>query len=305
MQGFVHTTGFAPELLYPGLAEIWGMDYAEYPTKYNKFFKMKTSEKAFEKEQGMSGFATAGVKEQGNSVGFARFTQGYQKEYVHITYGLGAIVTREMKEDDQYGVIAQIPTLLAEAMRRTEETIATAVLNNAFDTSIVGADGQPLCSASHPNAGSTGGTQSNLLGTPADLTQTSLENLLIQAENTRDENNQRIALPAKKQLIFSRSDKFNAAKILQTQYKVGSTDNDINVIANMDIEPVETNYLTDQDAWFLRNGIRNGLTFYTRRAADMQPDNDRSGTQNEAMVTTMRFSVGWTDWRDIFGSAGA
>lgn len=305
MQGHVHTTGFAPELLYPGLAEIWGLDYAEYPTKYTQFFKMKTSDKAFEKEQGMSGFATAGVKDQGNSVTFGQLTQGFQKEYVHITYGLGAIVTREMKEDDQYGVISQIPTLLAEAMRRTEETIATAVLNNAFDTSIVGADGQPLCSSSHPNAGAGGGTQSNVLSTAADLTQTSLENMLIQISNFRDENNQRIAMPEKKQLIFSRSDSFNAKKILQTQYKVGSADNDVNIIANMNIEPIETNYLTDQDAWFIRNGVRNGLTFYTRRAADMQPDNDRTGTQNEAMVTTMRFSVGWTDWRDLAGTPGA
>lgn len=303
--GFVHTTGFAPELLYPGLAEIWGLDYEQYPTKYTKFLKIESSDKAFEKEQGMSGFTVAGVKEQGNSVGFARLTQGFQKEYVHITYGIGAIVTREMMEDDQYNVISQIPSLLAEAMRRTEETVGTAPLNNAFDASVVGADGQSLCSTAHPNAGSGGGTQSNRPATASDLTQTSLEQAYIDIENFRDENNQRISMPEKKRLIVSRSDMFNAQKILKTQYKVGSADNDVNILANSNIELVMTNYLTDQDAWFLQNGIRNGLKFKQRRKADIERDNDRVGTQNLAIVTTERFSVGWTDWRDIYGSPGA
>lgn len=303
--GFVHTTGFAPELLYPGLAEIWGLDYEQYPIKYNKIFKVESSDKAFEKEQGMSGFTTAGEKTQGDSVGFARITQGFQKEYVHVTYGLGAIVTREMMEDDQYGVISQIPTMLAEAMRRTEETLAFSVLNNGFDTSIVGADGQPLFSASHPNAGSGGGTQSNIASVAVDLTQTSLENAYIDIENFRDENNQRISMPEKKKLVVSRSDMFNAQKILKTQYKVGSADNDVNILANTNIELIMSNYLSDQDAWFIINGVRNGLKFKVRREADMDRDNDRVGTQNLAMVTTKRWSQGWTDWRDGYASAGA
>lgn len=303
--GFVHTTGFAPELLYPGLAEIWGLDYDQYPTKYTKFLKVEDSDKAFEKEQGMSGFSVAGVKDQGNAPQFARLTQGFQKEYVHITYGLGAIVTREMMEDDQYGIISQIPTLLAEALRRTEEIVSHGPLNNAFDASIVGADGQSLCSASHPNAGSGGGTQSNTPSVAVDLTQTSLEQAYIDTMNFRDENNQRISLPDSRKLIVSRSDLYNAQKILKTQYKVGSADNDVNVIANQDIELVVSNYLVDQDAWFLKNNFRNGLKFKRRRAADIERDNDRVGTQNLAMITTSRFSVGWTDWRDIYGSAGA
>lgn len=303
--GFVHTTGFAPELLYPGLAEIWGLDYDQYPTKYTKFMKVEDSDKAFEKEQGLSGFSIAGVKDQGNSVQFGRLTQGFQKEYVHITYGLGAIVTREMMEDDQYNVISKIPTLLAEALRRTEEIIAHGPLNSAFDSSIVGADGQSLCSASHPNSGSGGGTQGNMPSVAADLTQTSLEQAFIDTENFRDENNQRISMPQKRRLLVSRSDMYNAPKILKTQYKVGSADNDVNVIAEQPIELVVSNYLVDQDAWFLQNGIRNGLKFKRRRAADIERDNDRVGTQNLAIVTTTRFSVGWTDWRDIYGSAGA
>lgn len=303
--GFVHTTGFAPELLYPGIAEIWGLDYEQYPTKYNKIFKVESSDKAFEKEQGMSGFTVAGEKTQGDSVGFARLTQGFQKEYVHVTYGIGAIITREMQEDDQYNVISQIPTMLAEAMRRTEETLHFAVINNAFDTSIVGADGVCLANTAHPNAGSGGGTQSNRPSVAVDLTQTSLENAYIDIENFRDENNQRISMPEKKKLLVSRSDMFNAQKILKTQYKVGSADNDVNILANSNIELIMSNYLTDQDAWFIINGVRNGLKSKVRREADIERDNDRVGTQNLAIVTTKRWTQSWTDWRDTYCSPGA
>ncbi len=302
--GFVHTTGYAPELLYPGLAELFGTDYKQHPKKYDKFFTMKDSTKAFEKEQEMTGFATAGVKDQGDSVQFARLTQGVQKEYVHVTYGLGAIVTREMMEDDQYGFINQIPRLLSEAMVRTEETLATAKLNNAFDTSITGADGKALCASDHPFSGSAGGTWSNVPSVAVDLTQTSLESAFQDVLNLRDANNQRLNYQPK-QLIVSRGDFFNAQKILKTQYKTGSADNDVNIISELGLELVWTNYLTDQDGWFLRNGVPNGLVFYRRRAVEMERDNDRVGTQNLAMVTTTRFSVDHTDPRDIWGSQGA
>lgn len=303
MQGFVHTTGFAPELLYPGLKAIWGQNYENYPKMYPKFMEMKTSDKRFEKEQGMSGFTLASVKDEGDSVEFARLTQGFQKEYNHTTYGLGAIITREMVEDDQYNVISRIPQLLAEAMGRTEETQATAVLNSGFDSAVTGADGQPLFSTAHPNSGSSGGSQRNTPLTNADLTQTSLESAIIDIMDFRDENNQRMNFAAKA-LIVSRSDYFNASKILQTKYKVGAADNDINVISNLNIDLVVTNYLIDQDAWFLKTNAVNGLTFYTRRPADIQRDNDIS-TQNLAIVTTMRFDTNWTDWRGAWGSPGA
>jgi hypothetical protein len=303
MQGFVHTTGFAPELLYPGLAEIWGTTYKQYPKMYPKFMETKSSSKRFEKEQGMTGFTLASVKDEGDSVDFARMTQGFQKEYNHTTYGLGAIVTREMMEDDQYNIISSIPRLLAEAMVRTEETQATAVLNNGFDTAFTGADGQALFSTAHPNAGSAGGTQSNTPTTASDLTQTSLEAAIIAIMDFRDENSNRIMINPKT-LIVSRSDFFNATKILETKYKVGAADNDVNVVSNMNLELVVTNYLTDQDAWFLKTDAINGLTFYTRRGADIERDNDIS-TQNLAIVTTMRFDTGFTDWRGCYGNPGA
>lgn len=303
MQGFVHTTGFAPELLYPGLKAIWGTSYEQAPKLYTKFMEVKQSDKRFEKEQGMTGFSIAGVKNEGDSVAYGALTQGYQKEYAHTTYGLGAIITREMVEDDQYNVISQMPRLLSEAMVRCEETMGTNVLNNGFDTAYAGADGQPLFSAVHPNAGRLGGTQSNVLATTSDLTQTSLEAAIIAISNYRDENQQRIVVKPKK-LVVSRSDLFNAQKILETKYKVGAADNDINVLANMPIELVVTNYLEDQDAWYVITNAMNGLTFMQRRSASIERDNDVS-TQNLAIVTTERFDTGWTDWRGAFASAGA
>jgi hypothetical protein len=302
--GQVHTTGFAPELLYPGLAALWGQNYKQHPKKCERFFLQKDSNQRFEKEQEMSGFTTAGVKDEGDAVPFGRLTQGFQEEYVHITYGLGAIVTREMMEDDQYGFINQIPRLLTEAMVRTEETVSTAVLNNAFDASFAGADGSALCASDHSFSGSGGGTWSNIPTVAVDLTQTSLESAYIDVLNLRDANNQRLSYTPQ-QLIVSRGDFFNAQKILKTEYKTGSADNDVNILSEVGLELIWTNYLTDTDAWFLRNKIPNGLTHYTRRAADIERDNDRVGTQNLAIVTTKRFSVGFTDARDIWGSQGA
>lgn len=303
MQGAVHTTGFAPELLYPGLAAIFGTSYTQSPKLYTQFMTVKKSDKRFEKEQGFAGFSLAGVKDEGDAIPFQRMNQGYQKEYNHTTYGLGAIVTREMVEDDQYGIIQQIPRLLSEAMVRTEETINTNVLNNGFDTAFTGADGQPLFSTAHPNAGIGGGTQRNTPLTQSDLTQTSLEAALIDIMDFRDENNQRVVI-SPKTLVVSRSDYFNATKILETKFKVGAADNDINVISNMNLKLVVTNYLTDQDAWFLITDAMNGLTCYMRRGAEIDRDNDVS-TQNLAIVTTMRFDSGWTDWRGAYGVRGA
>lgn len=303
MQGFVHTTGFAPELLYPGLAAIWGTNYKQQEKLYSKFMEIKNSTKRFEKEQGFAGFGLAGVKDEGDSVGYARLTQGYQKEYNHTTYGLGAIITREMMEDDQYNIINQVPRLLAEAMARTEETQATAVLNNGFDAAVTGADGQPLFSTAHPNAAAGAGSQRNTPTTTVDLTQTSLEAALIDIMDFRDDNNQRITVKSKT-LAVSRSDYFNATKILETKYKVGAADNDVNVVSNIGLDLVVTNYLTDQDAWFVITNQTNGLTFYNRRSAGVNRDNDVS-SENLAIVTTMRFDTGFTDWRTAWGSAGA
>jgi len=303
MQGVVHTTGFAPELLYPGLKSIFGTSYQDYPKMYPQFMKTVQSDKRFEKVQEMSGFTIAGVKDEGDSVAYAKLNQGFQKEYNHTTYGIGAVITRELMEDDQYGIIKQVPKLLSQAMVRTQEVQAHAVLNNGFDSSYTGADGVSLFNSAHPNSGTGGGTQRNTPTTAVDLTQTSLEAALIDISNFRDANNQRIVINAKT-LVVPIGETFNAKKILETKYKTGSADNDINVISNLNLGLVVTNYLVDADAWFVITDAENGLTFMMRREASLDRDNDIS-TQNLALVTTMRFDTGWSDWRGAWGSQGA
>lgn len=296
----VLTTGNFAELLWPGIKEIYGTRYDMHPTMYTEFMEVMTSDKAFEKIQGLTGFPLAAVKEQGQEAVFSQMFQGYQQEYLHLTYSIGAVVTREMVEDDQYNQISQIPRLLAESLRQTEEIVATNVLNNAFSTT--GPDGVSLVNTSHPLVG-TGGTGSNRIATAADLTQTSMEQGIIDVKDFRDEQGLRLNTDVEK-LIVPRSLLFTARKILETQYETSSANNDVNIISNMNIKPVVTNFLTDQDAWFLITNNPEKLKFFRRRAAQIERDNDFN-TDNLKIKTSERFSVGFDDWRAIYGSPGA
>lgn len=300
MSGFVHSTGNFAELLWPGIATIWGNDYKNYDTRYTKFFTVETSDKYFEKEQGVTGFPVAAIKEEGQEAYFAQMFQGFQKEYVNLTYSIGAVVTREMVEDDQYNVISQIPSQLARSMRELEEVVATANINNGFSTALT-ADQVSIFNASHPLIG--GGTASNMPSVAADLTQTSLEQGIIDVMGYVDDQSKRIMANVKT-LLVPRQLYFTARKILETQQAVGSADNDKNIISNMGINPVDTPYLTDTDAWFLVTDVKNGSKFKRRRAVELDRDNDFE-TDNLKMKSTQRFSVGTTDWRGWYGSAGA
>lgn len=299
---YVFSTGGAPELLWPGLNKIFGISYNKFPTKYSQFFDMNTSDKAFEKDQGMTGFPQAAVKEQGNEVFFSQMYQGYQREYLHLTYSIGAVITREMVEDDQYNVINKIPKLLGESLRQTEETVATSILNNGFSSSYTGADGQPLFSASHPLV--AGGTFSNQPSTASDLSQTSIEQAIIDIMGFVDDQGLKINIEPK-MLIVPRQENFNAMKILGTQYEVGSANNTINPIySDVKLNLVVTTFLTDADAWFIKTNASDGLKFFTRREAELGRDNDFN-TDNLKIKTSKRFSAGWTDPRGMYGSAGA
>lgn len=296
----VHSTGNFAELLWPGLAEIWGTEYEQHPKLYPEFFDIKNSDKAFEKEQQVTSFPIAAVKEEGNEAFFSRMFQGFQKEYVNLTYSIGAVVTREMYEDEQYGTIEQIPRMLAESMLHTEETVATNVLNNGHTTQ-QSADGVTLFSTAHTLVG--GGTGSNTPATASDLTQTALENAIIDIMDFRDDQEKRLNAYATT-LVVPRSLYFTASKILETEYETSSANNDVNVVSNLGIKLVTTNFLTDQDQWNLITNIKNGLVFYNRREAELDRDNDFE-TDNLKMKTTKRFSAGATDWRGAYSSPGA
>lgn len=296
----VMTTGNFAELLWPGIKEIYGTRYEMHPTMYKEFMEVQDSKQAFEKVQGLTGFPLAAVKEQGNEAAFSQMFQGFQQEYLHLTYSIGAVVTREMVEDDLYNQISQIPKLIAESMRQTEEIVATNVLNNAFSTT--GPDGTTLISASHPLVG-TGNTVSNQPATASDLVQTTLEQAVIDVKDFRDDQNLRLNLEIEK-IIVPRSLIFTVRKILDTQYETTTNNNDVNVLSNMNIKPVVTNFLTDQDAWFCMTNNSSKLKFFRRRAAEIQRDNDFN-TDNLKIKTSTRFSAGFDDWRSTYGSAGA
>lgn len=296
----VMTTGNFAELLWPGIKEIYGTRYDMHPTMYKEFMEVQNSKQAFEKVQGLTGFPLAAVKEQGNEAAFSQMFQGFQQEYLHLTYSIGAVVTREMVEDDLYNQISQIPRLIAESMRQTEEIVATNVLNNAFSTT--GPDGVSLISASHPLVG-TGNLVSNQPATLSDLVQTTLEQAVIDVKDFRDDQNLRLNMEIEK-IVVPRSLIFTVRKILDTQYETTTNNNDINVLSNMNIKPVVTNFLTDQDAWFCITNNPSQLKFFRRRAAEIQKDNDFN-TDNLKIKTSTRFSAGFDDFRAVYGSAGA
>lgn len=297
----VMTTGNFAELLWPGIKEIYGTRYDMHPTMYKEFMDVQDSKQAYEKVQGITGFPLAAVKEQGQEAVFSQMFQGFQQEYLALTYSMGAVVTREMVEDDLYNQISQIPRMLAESMRQTEEVVGTNVLNNAFLTT-GGPDGVGLISASHPLVG-TGALASNQPVTLSDLTQTTLEQGIIDIKDFRDDQGLRLNMEAEK-CVVPRSLIFVVRKILETQYETTTNNNDVNILSNMNIKPVITNFLTDQDAWFLTTNAPSKLKFFRRRAAEIQRDND-FGTDNLKIKTSTRFSAGFDDWRAVYGSAGA
>lgn len=294
------TTGNFPDLLWPGMADLWGHEYARWEALWKKCFTIKQSDKAYEKEQGLTRLGLAGIKNEGAPSTFTDPLQGFAKEYVNVTYALGAVVTREMAEDDRYNYINSIPGMLSDSMSETLETVNFNHINNGYTAGFTGADGIILFSASHNLAG--GGTYSNILATASDLTQTALEQAFIDISNYVDDMGLRINLKAMK-LLVPTALQFTARKIMETDRILDSADNTKNVIAGS-VEVVVAPYLTDTDQWTIVTNAKNGLTFYDRRAPQMERDNEFS-TQNLQLLTTMRFASGWTDPHAVYGSPGA
>ena len=293
-------TGNFAELLWPGIREIWGNSYNDYEPLYSQIFTQMRSDKAFEKMQGVTGLPLAAVKEQGAAVTFLDPYQGFQKEYVHVTYALGAAVTREMYDDDQYNYINSLPRMLARSMRQTEETLHFNVLNNAFTATITGADGVSMANASHPLVG--GGTFSNMPATASDLTQSAIEQAFTDIMNFVDDQSLKIRVMPKT-LVIGTALWAVAEKIMGTDRAVGSADNDVNPVRGR-MKILVSPYITDTDAWFVVTDAPNGLITMLRRDAEVERDNEFS-TQNLQFLTTKRWSQSWTDPRCIYATAGA
>ena len=293
-------TGNFAELLWPGIADLWGKDYNDYSPLYTQVAEIANSDKAFEKYQGVTGLPLASIKSQGNTIPYVDPYQGLQKEFVHTTYAIGSSVTREMFEDDQYNYINKIPGMLSRSMRQTEETTLFNNLNRAFNTSFTGADGLSLCNASHTLVG--GGTYRNQLATASDLTQTSLETALQDIMDFVDDQSLKIRVMPRT-LVVPTSISIRARKILESAGVTGSADNDKNVIQGA-LKIVVSPYLTDTDAWFVVTDVPHGLMFVWRRKPDLERDNDFN-TKNLLFSSTGRWDTGWVDPRGIFGTAGA
>ncbi len=294
-------SGNFAELLWPGINTLWGESYNDYEPLYTKIFNVKKSNKRFEKEQGVTGLGLASVKNEGNAISYDDPFQGFQQEYVNVTYSTGAIVTREMYEDDMYDYINGLPGMLARSMRQTEETIAFQHINRGFNASFTGADGSTLFNTAHTNV--DGSTWSNRLATDSDLTQTAMEQQLQDIMDAVDDRQLKIRLMPKC-LVVPTQLNFQARKILESYGIIGSANNDVNGIPGMFEDLVVSPYLTDVDAWFVVTNAPHGFTWYNRRPAEIARDNEFD-TENLKFKTSSRFSSNWTDARCAWGTPGA
>lgn len=297
-------SGSFAKALWPGVNAWYGEKYAEHNVEYTDLFETSTSRRAYEEDMGTSMFGLAAVKPEGKGISYDTAQQGYLTRYSHVTYGLGFIITREIVEDDQYDVIGKARAQgLAFSMRQTKEIVGANVYNRAFNASYVGGDGVTLLNSAHPNV--AGGTYSNIT-TAATLSESALEDLSIdvmQAENDRGLNISLIP----QTLIINPELVFEADRILNTDLRVGTANNDLNALKNMGKFPggVKVNhYLTSTTAYFIRTNCPEGLKHFERRADDFSMDNDFD-TDNAKYKCTGRYSFGWTDPRALYGNAGA
>ena len=291
--------------LLPGLNALFGLEYARYGEEHKEIFETESSERSFEEETKLSGFSAAPVKNEGSAIAYDNAQEVFTARYNHETIALGFSLTEEAIEDNLYDSLSSRYTkALARAMAYTKQTKAAAVLNNGFDTDYTGGDGQPLFSASHPLV--SGGTNSNIPSTPADLNETSLEAAVIQIAAWTDERGLLIAAKPKK-LIIPPSLMFVATRLLETELRVSTADNDINALKSNGSIPegyAVNHFLTDPDAWFLTTDVPNGLKHFVRTPMSTNMDGDFD-TGNVRYKARERYSFGWSDPLGMYGSEGA
>ena len=291
--------------LLPGLNALFGLEYARYGEEHKEIFETETSERSFEEETKLSGFSAAPVKNEGSAIAYDNAQEVFTSRYNHETIALGFSLTEEAVEDNLYDSLsARYTKALARAMAYTKQTKAAAVLNNGFDTDYPGGDGKPLFSASHPLV--SGGTNSNIPTVAVDLNETALEDAVIQIAAWTDERGLLIAAKPKK-LIIPPSLMFVATRLLETELRVSTADNDINAIKSNGSIPegyAVNHFLTDPDAWFLSTDVPNGLKHFVRVPLATSSDGDFD-TGNMRFKARERYSFGWSDSLGMYGSEGA
>ena len=291
--------------LEPGLNALFGLEYDRYDNEHAEIFDEETSDRAFEEEVMLGGFATAPVKSEGGTVSFDDAQETFTARYTHETIALAFAISEEAIEDNLYDRLASRYTkALARSMSQTKQIKAAAILNNAFTAgaSAIG-DGAALCSSSHP---SLTGNQRNLLSTAADLNETSLEQMLIDIAGLIDERGLKIAIRGMK-LIIPKELQFIAERVMNSNLRVGTADNDANAIRNMGMVPdgaVVNHFLTDTDAFFIKTDAPNGFKMFNRSPIKTAMEGDFD-TGNMRFKARERYSFGVSDWRCVFGTPGA
>jgi Mu-like prophage major head subunit gpT len=291
--------------LLPGLNALFGLEYKKYADEHSAIFDTETSDRSFEEETKLSGFTAAPVKNEGSAIMYDNAQEAWTARYTHETIAMGFAITEEAIEDNLYDSLSSRYTkALARAMAYTKQVKAAAILNNAFNANFAYGDGVELCSTAHPLV--AGGVNSNEPATAADLNETSLEAAVIQIAGWTDERSLLIAAKPRK-LIIPPSLQFVATRLLETELRTGTADNDINAIKSNGVIPegyTINHYLTDNDAWFIKTDVPNGLKHFVRAAMSTGMDGDFE-TGNSRYKARERYSFGVSDPLGIFGSPGA
>jgi len=290
--------------LEPGLNALFGLEYNNYANEHAEIFDTENSDRAFEEEVMLSGFANAPIKAEGTSISFDSAQETFTARYTHETLALAFAITEEAIEDNLYDRLASRYTkALARSMANTKQVKAANVLNNAFSSSAAGGDGKELCATDHPIVA---GTDRNELSTAADLNETSLEQSLIDIAAFTDERGLKIAAQGVKMIIPSAL-QFTAERLMKSAGRTGTADNDINAVVSKGMIPqgyTVNHYLTDTDAFFIKTDVPNGLKHFVRAPMKTAMEGDFT-TGNVRYKARERYSFGFSDWRGIFGSPGA
>jgi len=291
--------------LLPGLNALFGMEYATYGEQHKEIYETETSERSFEEETKLSGFSAAPVKNEGSAISYDNAQEAWTARYDHQTIALGFSLTEEAIEDNLYDSLsARYTKALARAMSYTKQVKAANVLNNGFSSNFKGGDGVELFSTAHPLV--SGGSNSNEPSTPADLNETSLESAVIQIAQWTDERGLLIAAKPRK-LVVPVSLMFVATRLLETELRVSTADNDLNALKNNGSIPegyCVNHFLTDTNAWFLTTDVPNGMKHFVRSPMATSMDGDFD-TGNVRYKARERYSFGFSDPLGIFGSPGA
>jgi hypothetical protein len=291
--------------LLPGLNALFGMEYKRYAEEHKEIYETETSDRSFEEETKLAGFSAAPVKNEGQAIAYDNAQEAWTARYNHETIAMGFSITEEAMEDNLYDSLSTRYTKsLARAMAYSKQVKAANILNNGFNAAFPGGDGVSLFSTAHPLV--SGGTNSNRPTVASDLNETALENAVIQIAAWTDEKGLLIAAKPRK-LIIPPALMFVATRLLETNLRVGTTDNDINALKNNGSIPegyTVNHFLTDPNAWFLTTDVPNGLKHFVRVPMSTSMDADFD-TGNNRYKARERYSFGWSDPLGVYGSPGA